>query len=457
MESENAIIVGNGGAGKTFFMRHLWLSLFKRSDFKTPIFLELRALSDLSKIDLKNYIRLAISSSEYLPEDVFDYFCNRGSFVFILDEFDELQDNAREYVQNQILELSSLYRNCRFVVSSRYDRRFSGWQGFSIFQSEPFDLLQSIELVKKVPFDENSKALFIKKLDTNLYNSHSSFISSPLLCIMMMMTFKDNMTIPSNMSIFYDNAFTTLFQWHDATKAFHRKRCLNIDEFRRSFSIFCLLSYYEGKIEFSESEIIEYIIKTNKVLSFKFDPYDIKREYVESVNLLRQDGLIYVFIHRSFQEYFAALALTSTLSDKFNSFISRIKRHSDDNVIQLAFELNKNIVIKEYIRPEYNNFLSDSVIYGNENGLSILSKFNITYEYRSFGDGFGIFSLYMSDFLFFCRHISRIKDNLNSISRPISFNFNRFSVESSFEKFVKRSKIAGDEIVARITFLPNKV
>ena len=104
------------------------------------------------------------------------------------------------------------------------------------------------------------------------------------------MTFKDNLDIPKSMNIFYDQAFNTLFTCHDATKAFTRRKALDIDEFRKSFAVFCLLTYFDERYEFGAAEVTSYIIKSSKVLNLVVDKSDILRDYTEAVNLLQQRG-----------------------------------------------------------------------------------------------------------------------------------------------------------------------
>jgi hypothetical protein len=360
-EGSNVVINGNGGAGKTFFMRHLWLNLFSSGGELTPIFIELRKLNDLTNFDLKSFIRLSISRKKELDDNLFSYFCNSGRFCFILDGFDEIVQSQRDSAQRQILQLSSDYPSCRFVVSSRYERRFAGWQNFDLYESLPFDLAKVKRLVEVVPFDNSAKKLFLKQLDEEFYQQNQSFLSNPLLAIMMMMTFKENMDIPRRMNIFYDQAFTTLFQWHDATKAFNREKTLDIDEFQRSFGSFCLLSYHQEKFEFTKSEVIDLINKSNKLTGIDKNAELILKDYEETVNLLKQEGLKYVFIHRSFQEYFCAYAIMRMNPSKFADIFSGIRNRHDDNVLLMCFEMNKGIVIEYYVKPLFEVIRADGV------------------------------------------------------------------------------------------------
>lgn len=79
---------------------------------------------------------------------------------------------------------------------------------------------------------------------------------------MMLMTFNENATIPSKLTEFYKSAFQTLLTWHDATKdSFERDRTLYVDEFRKVFSTFCLITYYDQNFEFDEPQFRNYIRK----------------------------------------------------------------------------------------------------------------------------------------------------------------------------------------------------
>jgi ABC-type glutathione transport system ATPase component len=55
-EGRSCIIIGEGGGGKSMFMRYLWLSYFEKSDGKIPFFLELRNLNSLTHSDISDFI-----------------------------------------------------------------------------------------------------------------------------------------------------------------------------------------------------------------------------------------------------------------------------------------------------------------------------------------------------------------------------------------------------------------
>jgi hypothetical protein len=360
-------------------MRHLWLTIFTGNSKTTPVFIELRRLNEANEINLANLIKDTISRGK-LTRDVFDYFCESGSFTFILDGFDEVVSDHKDELQRQILELKNLYPACTFVVSSRYEERFAGWQNFEVYESSPFDFKQVRSLIKKVPFDKAAKALFLKQLTEPFFLEHHDFLSNPLLAIMMMMTFRENMEIPKRMNIFYEQAFNTLYHWHDATKAYKREKTLDIIEFQKSFGAFSLITYLTQKYEFSKSEISALIERASKVSGVINNPDKILHDYRESVNLIKLDGLMYTFIHRSFQEYFAAYSITRLPIVKAREALKKISNRPTDNVISMAFEMNKRLVLDEYIRDLFDQTLRAGAFGAATDGAEYLERLEVKYE-----------------------------------------------------------------------------
>lgn len=383
-DGKNVVVVGNGGAGKTFFMRHLWLTLFSENQGgRIPIFIELRKLNDLDKADLRDFVRLTISRRK-LDAGVFDSLCITGRFVFILDGFDEVIGTHKDDLQRQILEMTCEFPDCRFVVSSRYEDHFAGWQDFFVYESCPFSFKQVKQLIKKVPFAPASKKLFVKELTERFFKEHVDFLSNPLLAIMMMMTFRENLEIPKRMNIFYDQAFNTLYHWHDSTKAYRRHKFLDIQDFQRSFSYFCLITYYDEKYEFTKTEMMTFIEKSSRLAGLEASASNILTDYQEAVNLIKQEGLVYSFIHRSFQEYFAANALVRLISrEKFQEIVPRIAGRRSDNVMIMAFEMDRSKVVLSYIKPSLDRLSARGLLDADIEPLKALS--NVSTQYRLHG------------------------------------------------------------------------
>ena len=343
------IVKGNGGSGKTIFLKYLWLSRFEKPSGRIPIFVELRRLNDLQNIDLIAFCRNELRSDMSFGKGVFEKLCEAGKFEFIFDGFDEVNRESRKSVERQLILLSETYRDCGVLVSGREDDRFSSWGDFEIFSVSPLTMANVKELIEKIPFDVKVKKKFIGILKADFYAQHESFLSSPLLAVMMLMTFNENAIIPSKLTEFYKSAFQTLLTWHDATKdSFERDRALTVDEFRKVFSTFCLITYYDQAFEFDENFFRRYIAKSLKYHSIEADLDSVISDICESANMLQKDGLKFIFVHRSFQEYFAAECAMHVVSGKAKDFLEVFSGRMRDTVFAMCYEIHPELVFDQY-------------------------------------------------------------------------------------------------------------
>lgn len=358
---KRVVISGTGGGGKTIFTKYIWISLFENPRGQIPVFVELRRLNELSSDDLQSFIYHSIVGSHAnVPRSVFDKGVASGLFVFILDGFDEVAKEKKASVERQILELGRNNPDCPMVVSGRPDEAFDAWQSFSNFEVLPLSKKQVIELVNKLKFDRATKKKFIARIDADLYEKHRSFLSTPLLATLMLLTFNQFADIPEKIHLFYEQAFDTLFARHDALKeAFKRDMHsdLSIDVFKKYFSYFCLVSYYDEKIEFTDSEIKRYIARGLKIENAKINKEHFLKDLQESVCVIQRDGLSLVFTHRTFQEFFAAYCLSRLSKRHFRPIVEKIANRWSDNVMQMLYDMNDDLLETEYLLPAAQELL----------------------------------------------------------------------------------------------------
>ena len=174
----------------------------------------------------------------------------------------------------------------------------------------PLSKKQALSLIWKIEFDEDIKANFITELDKRLFGNYRSFASNPLLLTIMLLTFDSQASIPEKLNDFYEQAFATLFNMHDATKVAYVRDIrtgLGCEDFKLIFSHFCFKSYFNGEYEFTEAKLHKYIKEAKERTSKnKFKIEDFQDDLTYSVCMIIKEGLNYRFSHRSFQEYFAA-------------------------------------------------------------------------------------------------------------------------------------------------------
>jgi predicted NACHT family NTPase len=260
-EKKRVIVTGEGGGGKSMFMRYLWITMAETSSQKIPVFIELKNLkSGLKLLDYIYYASAASDDREGLQK--FTHLMKDGRFVFIFDGFDEIKIASRETVQAEIFDLSEEYNKNIFVISGRSDDRYNGWSRFTRSKVCPLNKKQTLLLLERIDYIPDITAEFIAKVKIDAFEPQKSFLERPLLLCMMLVTYKHFREIPSKLHLFYSNAFDALYREHDSFKdGFKRDLHLKIqpDVFRKILGYTSLFTYKDQKIEFSGHELLEYI------------------------------------------------------------------------------------------------------------------------------------------------------------------------------------------------------
>lgn len=354
---ERLIVKGNGGSGKTVFLKKLWLKRFNNPLGRLPILIELRRLNDMQTPDIMTLCRSELQADIVFQETAFEKLCEMGSFEFILDGFDEITKTKRGNITSQILDIANRYPQCPILVSGRDDDRFMAWGPFKTYSVSPLSRAEAVELVNRIPFESKIKRDFADLIDEEYYNQHRSFLSNPLLAVMMLMTYRRNGTVSDKITEFYKDAFQTLLSWHDGTKdAFERERSLGRDQIRPVFSTFCLSSYYDSVYEFDDDSVRLYIRKALRYHRIEADIDGVLQDFCETINLLQKDGLYYVFVHRSFQEYFAAECAMHVVSGKTSQFLNDFVGRTRDTTFRMCFEIHPELVFDFYLEERISEY-----------------------------------------------------------------------------------------------------
>lgn len=373
--SSFVIIQGLGGMGKSMLMKYLFLNEIEEKGY-IPIFYELKDLNNIENdYELSDLFFDKLSNmGSTLDKECLDDALSSGCFLFLLDGYDEVISQKRERFYRKLEIFCDKYSNNNYIISSRPFSEFIDMQRFTILETKPFSKDQAISLVKKLKYDEETKNRFIQALEEMLYKDYESFVSNPLLLTIMLLTYDSYALMPQKLHVFYSNAFETLYQRHDATKAGYRREIksgLSFDDFKNVFAKFCFITYARQQFEFSRDEIIEFLSKGKKYL---FDNDNFIYDLAFSVCVLYKDGLTYRFVHRSFQEYFSAYYLKTLSDDNMKSMAMKLinndqRRSASDNVISMLFDMAPERVEKNVFYPYMKEFEKD------------LSDNNKSYEY----------------------------------------------------------------------------
>jgi hypothetical protein len=361
------LISGRAGFGKTMFMKWATVRLIDSQLHHQlyPIFLELRYLEEIdSQRPLAETLFERTSAVKSRPSFAqFEIGLCHGLFVVILDAVDEINPAFRDKSIDRMRDFMRDYPKCSVLVSTRPDESLEALQDFSVYRTVPMNMTQIKEVITRLSYDESVKEKLIGRLDNGLFEEHRGFLSNPLLATIMLLTYDHSADIPTKITSFYKEAFEVLYQRHDAHKGTFRRdhhAGLPMDEFESIFTFFCYDTFTKLKLEFSQSELILAFREAISFIKIEADPVKVTRDSIESVSLIQKDGLKFVFVHRSFQEYFAARFLVNYRGPGVADLIdSAALSMFGGNMLGMMLELNSDLLEYEWLLPKSEHWLKE--------------------------------------------------------------------------------------------------
>ena len=318
-------VTGTAGQGKTSLAKHLVLSLVDNPQGKVPLLLNLRDIeynpTDEQREDPTSFYRYLYSifaSSARSRRDSMDVFLSGlelGAFVLIFDGLNEVAPERRPRLMREFQLIATRLPRAGCLVTSRPNTGIRSVDGFLPLGLNGMTALQLRTLIKKSPTDDQElKHRFLQEMDNGLLLTHSSFLEVPLLALIMLITFRRYGVISDRMSLFYQQAFNALFIEADAVKGAYirdKREKVSIQDFAKVFGAFCARTLISYKFNFGYLELSEEIERASQITGVEISVGGFIIDLVESVCLMQKDGLEYYFVHRSFQEYFAAVFLSN--------------------------------------------------------------------------------------------------------------------------------------------------
>lgn len=368
---ESVILQGTGGGGKSMFVRYLWIKIFSEFKDKIPIFFELRNVNSSQETSMIDhlYYYLVGSSTKKLSRETFEAMLAEGRFLLFLDGFDEVAIKSMEKFQSEILALRDRFPDLTMLITSRPHERFGAWYRFNSVHIAKLNLEECISVIQKSPYrEESKKRRLLKKIRNNLFETHESFLTNPLLIYMTIVTYNYNPDFSDQMIEFYNLTFEALYYRHDQTKegGYKREYATGYDKvkFEKILSLLCLITYFENKVEFTKAELDAFIDRAKGLESDVFQDLkndDLLRDMMQNVCIIKQEGQDLSFTHRKLQEYFAAYCLSRVSNKNMGKILNRISDRHFDEVIRMSYHLNKEGFREKYIlekRKQYQNFFS---------------------------------------------------------------------------------------------------
>lgn len=384
------------------FLKHLFLCENK-SDFphnlKThliPIFIQARSFIKNNN-SLEELLFIEVTKHITLNFNQFQSDLKNGGFLLLFDGLDEIKSSELSYFSEELNILTEKYPNNSYVTSSRPSEQCEALRKFASVSLNSFSLDSAMLMISKLPnIDAEYKLKFNKLLIDSEFEKNKDIASNPLLLTLMFMIFMNDEKLPSKTYEFYEKAYDLLYFEHDKVKGFKdRKYHTNLKkiEFMKVLAEFCYITMTNQDYQFSEFDIIQIINESS--FSNKISPDDFIYDIVENLNLLYLQNNKYHFIHRSFQEYFAAVYWRLMSNNDFIKLVDWLEQLNittnnkfpynfdlvGEKIFSLLYEMlptrTTELIIKPYIKDiiyddSINSFLNftkhvyKDVVYGLE-------------------------------------------------------------------------------------------
>lgn len=368
-------IIGTAGSGKSTLIKYLFVDTIKRN-YKIPLKIELRYLNNNSK-DLLSYLKnevvkfYNIANSDYIINKLL----NSGEFIIFFDGFDEISSNKKEEITHDICQITKKYPKNKYVLTSRPFVNIELLENF--YNYEVCNLsCEEIESFVRKQFNDSEKELadrIIHTINSEGTQTYKSFLSNPLLLSMFIITYQTDSDIPQRRSDYYYQVFNTLYSVHDTSSKLgfirEKKSGLSKENFIEILKRFSFKSFFTQNYTFTTEYFESRLQEIKKDLGLSFNNEDLISDLEVAIGILTQDGLDITFPHRSLQEYFAALFVTTiTYENKlkvykylYNLFIKILKDRTiidnNANFFMLLGEMDTIEFQKRLVIPFLNEIL----------------------------------------------------------------------------------------------------
>lgn len=301
------LIEGTVGQGKSTFMRFLVCSMAQFNK-EIPIFLEFRNIksNELLVDALKR--QLDVYGLE-CDDEVFDFYCSSGKFVFFLDGFDELKMDDVQGVVIEIGDLRHKYNDSlKIVVSSRPQNELSDHPLFKLVKVLPIAGEDRLEFLQRIDSDKDRS----ERLGIALQNTTSEIVDvldTPLMLTLLCKIHSAYNQIPETFIEFYEKLFMAMYRDHDDRKpGFNRqiKSGLNPNQVEEVFSLFSFLCSVDEMFSFNDSEYYQKMSMSVEKIGCTANVSGLMKDIVDISCMVVKEGNEYKFIHKSICEYYAA-------------------------------------------------------------------------------------------------------------------------------------------------------
>ena len=292
--SQNIIILGTVGQGKSMLLRFLALNELSSAD-RIPIFLELRYVSQEKKVIDLIVDELQKNGFIDANEEVAAHLLKSEKFTIFVDGIDEIKRANILNVKNECLLLMSKFKSTRFVFSSRpgsLSHLFQNSSSLIPFYLTGISKDEIPNFLEKMGRTGDRLNFLMSAINAST-SDVKGILNTPLMLTLLNYSFGGSAAIPNGLQEFYNSLFHILVSRHDLDKElFQRERATNLSnsDLQYFFECFSFLAKPYG-VALNDVVFNKVCENAAKVTKKDVTPEGFKTDVTESVCLMMPDGL----------------------------------------------------------------------------------------------------------------------------------------------------------------------
>lgn len=324
-------VLGKPGAGKTTFLQHLaiWCNQGRFAADRVPIFVTLRDFADESgdELNLLSYLRDEFLASGISELSMLETLLRSGRVLLLLDGLDEVQDQARRIVANEIRRLCEKYPQNLFVVTCRTAAQALNLNRFTDVEIAPFTPDQIAAFAQKwfttltkttIQAGQEQAVQFMQALSLPENLPFRRLAVTPLFLHLACWVFHRQGSFPTQRSEFYKQCLDLLLRKWDETKGIEREEMyhgFSVAQKLKLLSQIATVTFEQGDY-FFERQTVEHQIE-DYLRSLPNASTELEELQSDSESILQQIELqhgllservqgVFSFLDQVFQEYLTA-------------------------------------------------------------------------------------------------------------------------------------------------------
>lgn len=271
------------------------------------------------------------------------------------------------------------------IVTSRPDSGISTSPYLRVFKVSELQGKEHEDVIRKMSHDIKIADSIISEIKKGS-SQVSHLLRTPLMIALLMVRYKIDQSLPQNTTAFYESLFELLLQRHDKNKGGWvrpRKSSASDSTLLDFFNALAFVTRKAGETSFTNRQLKSHCRSALSIIGEKLDADKTLDDIVEITCLILRDGEESRYIHKSVQEYHAALFLKAQPDETAVKFYTAM--HDQSHLWQQELNFLSQIDRFRYLKYFYLP-LGYSALTGSDNPDSPIPNFSITVALRLFGD-----------------------------------------------------------------------